>query len=617
MSSEWGDSPLDEPSQLVLECSPSTLQPITMASGTHMGKSDPQSNIHPTSNTNTPTTSIIDNNHHETPETLQPIQSERVHGNAYAAATKKKAPFIAESFDCCQTVTSKLLRHTRVEEADIIRFLKTVNMTDQILSVYVNPFSTESFITFTSTLSMTRFLDLDCTIRDCRVEWTPHQTPFTTISLMTIPTEMPDDLPVKYLNQYYGKVLSSRRKHKECLGVKYESLTRIYKIDLREHIPRRIRIAGYPTEVIYTGQLARMRNSTPTTNSNYQQNFPDLPSTSGSKPTPKPNRANNQADSDEEGDNRIHKDSWQKVYVGNVPDHVSEIDLCNLLHIRPYWDCKITMPRDNDLPGSYAIISVSPNLVDNILEQDKTTWHEKELIVQLTDPTVVKPWVDNVQSQPISSDELTMTKTEKKKRRRQKAAGNVSDSSEFVKPSKTTAIEDPITTPADYQTKQPQRPTPPTPNLETEPMEVAEPTEIQSPPLTQPEEPPTKTTTLSASAPSKIPLKSTTTATRKKQTVASTLGSTPRDEQGWRDLLYSEKEWDIPSTQDTSKWIEHKAIALFIKFNRDVEKAKKEGIDNKYILSMQRLKEENLSYDRYRHKIDSFIYDEIMKDYLC
>ena len=70
-------------------------------------------------------------------------------------------------------------------------------------------------------------------------------------------------------------------------------------------------------------------------------------------------------------------------------------------------------------------------------------------------------------------------------------------------------------------------------------------------------------------------------------------------------------------TQDTSKWIEHKAIALFIKFNRDVEKAKKEGIDNKYILSMQRLKEENLSYDRYRHKIDSFIYDEIMKDYLC
>ena len=32
---------------------------------------------------------------------------------------------------------------------------------------------------------------------------------------------------------------------------------------------------------------------------------------------------------------------------------------------------------------------------------------------------------------------------------------------------------------------------------------------------------------------------------------------------------------------------------------------------------MQRLKEENLSYDRYRHKIDSFIYDEIMKDYLC
>ena len=76
-----------------------------------------------------------------------------------------------------------------------------------------------------------------------------------------------------------------------------------------------------------------MRNSTPTTNSNYQQNFPDLPSTSGSKPTPKPNRANNQTDSDEEGDNRIHKDSWQKVYVGNVPDHVSELDLCNLLHL--------------------------------------------------------------------------------------------------------------------------------------------------------------------------------------------------------------------------------------------------------------------------------------------
>ena len=104
------------------------------------------------------------------------------------------------------------------------------------------------------------------------------------------------------------------------------------------------------------------------------------------------------------------------------------------------------MPRDNDLPGSYAIITVTQNLIDNILEKDKTTWYEREIIVELTDPKVDKPWVDNVQSLPISSDDLTMTKTEKKKRRRHKAAGNVSDSSEFVKPSKTTAIEDPITT---------------------------------------------------------------------------------------------------------------------------------------------------------------------------
>ena len=65
---------------------------------------------------------------------------------------------------------------------------------------------------------------------------------------------------------------------------------------------------------------------------------------------------------------------------------------------------------------------------------------------------------------------------------------NVSDSYEFVKPTKITAMEDPITTLTDIQAKQPQGTPPPTPN--------------QKNPPAQPEEPQLTTTTLTAS---KIP----------------------------------------------------------------------------------------------------------------
>ena len=100
---------------------------------------------------------------------------------------------------------------------------------------------------------MEHTFNVECAIPEASVQWTPLTNPYTMVRLMTVPTEIPDELPICVLTSKYGEVVNLFRKKEKLLGFEFVSLTRVYKMELKitysyEHK------CGYSTRVVYTGQ---------------------------------------------------------------------------------------------------------------------------------------------------------------------------------------------------------------------------------------------------------------------------------------------------------------------------------------------------------------------------
>ena len=543
MSTQWGDSTLHNTDDSLLTSSPSLL------AQDNVGKHIDQNTWYfaPRADNN------IDFNN------MNSTNSKRNNGYA-AAASRHLNPNTTDSFQILQTVQSRLLRHTRILESDIVRFLKENNMSDQIQSLYVNHQSTSATITITSTLAMANFLNIDCVLRGCRIEWTPHTAPFVDVSLMTLPTEMPDDIPLRILNEYYGKVISSRRRRKECLGVHYESLTRIYRMELKKPIPPTIRIAGFPTDVIYTGQPGREK---PLRKNVYDNNFPNLPSSS-SKPTSKPIEET----SDDETQPPAKK---VNLYVGNLPTSITEDELRQLFSVVERNDCVIEILKTSDnVPNGCAILTVDENHVENYLTSNGTEFYGKPLIVETNRPKPVSDdvWVDNVQpEQSTLKTKEPMTKTERRKRNKAKN-GNISYSAELLKPAKTKITdreEGEISSHSDNESEQP--------------MEVSPSTD--SAPVQQQQSTNVTKSDIASQSDSQLSQSTSKRSSKKQENVL-------KDQLMAK--LYNEKDIDIPSEAIESEFLSFKAHAIFLKFKGDVDKAKKEGFATSMISVMETLK---------------------------
>ena len=159
-----------------------------------------------------------------------------------------------KTFRTTMTVQSNLVAHNKIDKMDLIRFLRGADLLNYVKSLHVNFNHTRGLITFTTTPAMEHFLTLECSIRGASVQWTPLTNPYTMVSLMTVPTEIPDELPTRILSSKYGKVVDSFRRKEKLLGFEFETLTRVYKMELKNHIPMNIKICGYSTRVVYTGQ---------------------------------------------------------------------------------------------------------------------------------------------------------------------------------------------------------------------------------------------------------------------------------------------------------------------------------------------------------------------------
>ena len=158
-----------------------------------------------------------------------------------------------------KTASCKLDPRWRLNRWNVLTMLDYNNLLDNVLSVYVNARHTFGVITFDEIGAMHDFLMKHTTIQGKNVQWTPLNTPFTYVSLMSVPTEIPDHIVANYLEKKYGKVYGVRRKFDEYRSrsgniYKYQTQTRTLKMTLTCHIPTQIKICGYPTKVIYTGQ---------------------------------------------------------------------------------------------------------------------------------------------------------------------------------------------------------------------------------------------------------------------------------------------------------------------------------------------------------------------------
>ena len=159
----------------------------------------------------------------------------------------------SSSFKSTKTASARLFLYDDITDEDIVNCLIKMNLINFVHSTYVNYRRTFAAVTFTTTEAMHEFLLQDCIINNSCIEWVPLNSTIKIVSLMTVPTEMPDEIPIKVLSQF-GTVKSHKRKLKTVCNVQLESVTRIYKIALYKDIPNRIKICGYPTRVIYTGQ---------------------------------------------------------------------------------------------------------------------------------------------------------------------------------------------------------------------------------------------------------------------------------------------------------------------------------------------------------------------------
>ena len=579
MSTQWGDSTLHNTDDSLLTSSPSLL------AQDNVGKPIDQNTWYFASRAD----NNIDFNN------MNANNSKRNNGYA-AAASRRLNPNTTDSFQILQTVQSRLLRHTKILESDIVRFLKENNMSDQIQSLYVNHQSTSATITFTSTLAMANFLNLDCVLRGCRIEWTPHTAPFVDVSLMTLPTEMPDDIPLRILNDYYGKVISSRRRRKECLGVHYETLTRIYRMELKKPIPPTIRIAGFPTDVIYTGQPGREK---PIRKNFYDNNFPNLPI----KP-PNKSPANQSDDDATDCETQPPPSKRTQIYVGNLAITCSKENLIDLFGLTDRSKFTVQIPRDTKtgLPKGYAIVDIDVDLSDEIFRLNGTEFYGKELIIETSSPE--KPseeaWIDNVVPAPPIIEEK-LTKTERKKRKKEKKNGNVSDTAQLAKPAKSVMIEIEATVnrndgenstsldnlPQDIQ------------QIATEesiPMDITEPSEPTPPPQTSLSSPiaddaqnPKDPFIVPPSSPADI---------------------SPENMKLLKDKmlakLFNEKDIDIPLEAIETEFLSYKAHAIYIKFKGDVDKAKKEGFATSMISVMETLKSTSCSEQHLKQGLHNY-----------
>ena len=166
----------------------------------------------------------------------------------------------SSSFKTTKTVSAKLKAYDYINDSALVQCLENMGFIDSVQSTYVNHNKTFATITFTTVDEMHDFLLHDCVINDCTVEWVPLHSSVKTVSLMTVPTEIPDQAPINTLSKY-GTVKNHRRKLKTVCGHELESVTRIYKIALHTPIPHFIKICGYRTRVIYTGQPINERCS--------------------------------------------------------------------------------------------------------------------------------------------------------------------------------------------------------------------------------------------------------------------------------------------------------------------------------------------------------------------
>lgn len=159
----------------------------------------------------------------------------------------------SRTFKNVRTVSSRLSMYDVITDNDIVQCLVDMDLIDSVQATHVNFRNNYASITFTSRDAMHRFFEKDFVVRGETIDWSPLHTTYRTVSLMSVPNEIPDEYPIRQLSQY-GTVVGNRRKYKKVLGYELETVTRIYKIALRKDIPRSIKICGYETRVIYTGQ---------------------------------------------------------------------------------------------------------------------------------------------------------------------------------------------------------------------------------------------------------------------------------------------------------------------------------------------------------------------------
>ena len=393
----------------------------------------------------------------------------------YASKVKKTPEFSTNtdsrpSYPLVRTCRATLPSCTTIDEDTLASYLQANNFKSQILGFYVDRRNNTAEITFNTSMGLHKFMEHTCVIRGITIPWTIFTDPIVTVSLMKVPMEMPDHMPINILQSHYGEVVSHFRKMKVTAGWRHETPTRVYRMKLKNDIPRQIKILGHVTTVIYTGQPGYRQNPLPSATQQKQQpepqpeppTAPPAPPTPPKSPTPQPESSNSAPKESDTPEGPV------RMYVGGLSKKLNEEDVFNLFgfdgQTRHVNNIDIYLPRNKENLSKirgYAYITAPAHLMEDMLAKNDTTYYGHVVTVQQLHipkstssplPTQTSVTEETFENSPdIQSSSEDTKKKKKKKKKRPRNSGESSDSSEQI-PLKQAVLEmDPTTIVQDSQ----------------------------------------------------------------------------------------------------------------------------------------------------------------------